>query len=120
MGAYEYTPPIPAEVDIKPKTLNLKSKGNSITCRIQLPEDYNVADIDPNTVLLEEQIPADWLRLNGQAAMVKFSRQALQQILADLETPAEAELLVTGQLTDGTIFEGTDTITVINKGGKQN
>ena len=119
MGAYEYTPPIPAELDINPKTLNLKSKGNFITCRIQLPEDYNVAVIDPNTVMLEEQIQADWVRLDGQAAIVKFSRSALQQILADLQTPAEAELLVTGQLTDGTIFEGTDTITVINKGRKE-
>jgi hypothetical protein len=36
------------------------------------------------------------------------------------KTPAEVELVVSGQLIDGTIFEGTDTITVIDKAGKQN
>lgn len=30
----------------------------------------------------------------------------------------EIELTITGRLTDGTVFEGTDVIRVINKGGK--
>jgi hypothetical protein len=126
-GAYhslairQVAPPLlEAEIKLAPDTLNLQSKGRWLTCRISLPEDYNVADIEPNSVLLEEVIPADRVVLESEAAMVKFSRSALQQILADLDTPAEAEILVTGQLTDGTIFEGTDTITVINKAGKQN
>jgi hypothetical protein len=113
-------PPIEAEIKLAPDTLNLQSKGRWLTCHILLPQDCNAADIESNSVLLEEEIPADKLLLEGKGAMVKFSRSALQQILADLDTPAEAELLVTGQLTDGTIFEGTDTITVIDKGGKQN
>jgi hypothetical protein len=29
------------------------------------------------------------------------------------------ELTITGQLTDGTVFEGTDTINVIDKAGKK-
>ncbi len=111
-------PPIEAEIKLAPDTLNLQSKGRWLTCHILLPEDCNAAQIEPNSVLLEEEIPADRVVLEGETAMAKFSRSALQQILADLDTPAEAELLVTGQLTDGTIFEGTDTITVINKGGK--
>jgi len=119
MGAYEYTPPILAELDINPKTLNLKSKGNFITCRIQLSEDYNVADIDPNSVFLEEEIPADRLVLEGQAAIVKFTRSALQQILTDLDPPAEAELLVSGELVEGTRFEGIDVVKVIDKGRKE-
>ena len=116
----EVAPPlIEAEIKLAPDTLNLQSKGRWLTCRISLPEDYNVADIEPNSVLLEEEIPADRLVLEGEAAMVKFSRPALQEILADLDTPAEAALLVTGQLTDGTTFEGADTITVIDKAGKE-
>jgi len=94
--------------------------GRWLSCYILLPEDYNAAQLEPNSVLLEEEITADKLVLEGETPMVKFSRSALQQILAELDTPVKAELLVTGQLTDGTIFEGTDTITVIDKGGKQN
>jgi len=122
IGAYEYesVPAIEAVVKILPRTLNLQSKGRWLTCSILLPEGYDPADIEPNSVLLEEEIPAERLVLEGETLMVKFSRSALQQILAELDTPAEAELLVTGQLTDGTIFEGTDTITVIDKAGKQN
>jgi len=121
MGAYEYLPPVQAEVKLAPDTLNLQSRGKWIGCRIQLPEDYNVADIDPNSVFLEDEIAADADRvvLEEQAAMVKFSRSAVQEMLADLETPAEVELLVSGELADGTFFEGTDTIRVIEKrGGK--
>lgn len=35
--------PILAEVEFKPETVNLKSKGNSITCFIQLPEGYDIS-----------------------------------------------------------------------------
>jgi len=112
-------PAIEAEIDINPSMLNLQSKGKWITCHIRLGEDYNVVDIDPNTVLLEEQIAADLIKLEGQAAMAKFSSSSLQEMLADLDTLGEVELLVTGELIDGTKFEGTDTIKVIDKGNQK-
>ncbi|MHC4285186.1 MAG: right-handed parallel beta-helix repeat-containing protein, partial [Planctomycetota bacterium] len=62
MGAYEAS--IPAEVRIVPRTINLASKGNRFTCYIWLPEQYNIADIDPNSVFLEEQIKADELSVD--------------------------------------------------------
>jgi len=116
MGAYEYRPPIPAEVRIIPRTINLASKGNWITCYISLPEDYNVADIDPNSILLEYEIQAESLKLDEeqQVAIAKFSRSDVQEIL----TVGEVELTITGQLTNGTVFEGTDVISVLNKTGK--
>jgi hypothetical protein len=122
MGAYEFEflPAIEAVVKIRPRTLNLQSKGRWIMCVIRLPEDYNVADIDPNSILLEDEIPADRVWLQDEFAVVKFSRSALQKLLTDLETPAEVELLVSGELSDGTIFEGTDTIRVIDKGKRRN
>ncbi|MBA7706638.1 hypothetical protein ES703_115493 [subsurface metagenome] len=117
MGAYEYSPPIPAEVDIDPDTLNLASKGRWITCYIRLPEDYDVADIDPNSVLLEYEIQAESLRVDEQqqVAVAKFNRSDVQDIL----NAGEVALTITGQLTDRTVFEATDVIRVLNKGGKK-
>lgn len=109
----EVAEPLVAEIDIKPNTLNLKSKGKWITCRIWLPEDYDVAEIDPETILLEQRVKAHWAWFNEQqqVAMVKFSRSELVGILE----PGEVELAVSGRLVDGTYFEGTDTIKVIDK-----
>jgi len=114
MGAYEHKLPIPAEVDIEPDTLNLQSKGNWLTCYIQLPEDYNVTDIDPNTVFLEDTISAERFEINNDAAIVKFSRSEVQGIIE----VGEVELIITGELIDGTVFEGAALIRVINKGTK--
>ncbi|MHC4087153.1 MAG: right-handed parallel beta-helix repeat-containing protein [Planctomycetota bacterium] len=115
MGAYEYILPILAWADIEPNTLNLTSKGQWITAYIWLPEDYNVADIEPNSVSLEGQIKPErlWLTEDEQVATAKFSREYFQGIL-DID---EVELTISGQLTDGTIFEAKDTIKVIDKGG---
>ena len=49
---------ITATIDIKPETLNLKSKGNWVTCYIWLPEDYNVSDVDTQSIFLGSEIPA--------------------------------------------------------------
>ncbi|GAH95781.1 unnamed protein product, partial [marine sediment metagenome] len=115
MGAYEYSPPVPAEVRIVPRTINLQSSGKWITCYIWLPEDYNVADIDPNSVFLEDEIGAQSFRVDEQeqVAIAKFSRSEVQAILKT----GEVELTITGRLTDGTIFEATDVIRVLNKAG---
>jgi hypothetical protein len=87
-------------------------------CLIRLPEDYDVVDIDPNSVLLEGEIRAESLRINGRVTMATFSRSALQESFDDLETLTKVELLVTGELTDGMPFEGTDTIRLIDKRNK--
>jgi hypothetical protein len=110
--------PIEAAVEIKPDTLNLRSKGKWINCKIWLPEDYNVADVNSETVFLEDEIPAEWIWFNEKqnVVMAKFARSQIQQILE----PGEVELTVTGFLVDGTYFKGTDTIRVINKGRRKN
>ena len=115
MGAYES--PIPAEARIVPRTINLASKGKWITALFWLPEDYDVADIDPNSVFLEEQIKAEQLSVNEQrqVAVLRFSREEVQGILSI----GEVELTITGQLTDGTIFEATDVIKVIDKASRR-
>ncbi|HIJ53437.1 MAG TPA: hypothetical protein HPP66_09835 [Planctomycetes bacterium] len=114
MGPYEL--PLQADARIVPHTLNLSSKGKWITCYIWLPEDYNVHDIDPNSVLLEDEIGAESIEVyeGRQIALVRFSREQVQAIL----NIGEVELAITGQLTDGSIFEAKNVIIVINKGSR--
>ncbi|MHC4642200.1 MAG: right-handed parallel beta-helix repeat-containing protein [Planctomycetota bacterium] len=112
MGAYEVPPP--AEVRITPRTINLASKGNSITCYIRLAENYDVADVDPNSVLLQGKIEAESVQIDEgkQIVTAKFGYEQLQEIL----NIGEVELTIRLRLTDGTIFEGIDVISVKGKG----
>jgi len=115
MGAYES--PIFAEARIVPRTINLSNKGKWITCYIWPPEDYDVADIDPNTVLLQDEIKAEQLSVNEQqqVAIARFSREQVQAILSI----GQVELSITGLLTDETAFEATDVIRVIDKASRK-
>ncbi len=117
MGVYEYSysPLMQAEVRIVPCTINLKSKGNWIAAFLRLKGDYNVADIDPNSIFLEGEIQAELLYIDEQKQVVtaRFSREGLRGIL----NAGDIELTISGRLTDGTIFEATDVIRVIDKGG---
>jgi hypothetical protein len=118
MGAYEYgSTAILAEADFDPNTLNLNSRGRWITAFIWLPEPYNVDDIDPNSVVFENQVKPDrfWLTEDEQTAIAKFDREQVQAILV----VGDVELTITGRLADGTSFEASDVIKVIDRGGKK-
>jgi hypothetical protein len=108
---------IPATVDIDPDTLNLKSKGKWITCHVELPTGFDVSDISIDTMKLMEQLQTERHPTNigdhdrdGIAdLMVKFDRQEVQDIV---EPGRNVEITVSGELCDGTIFEGSDHIRV--------
>jgi len=117
MGAYEYRDTFAdADIDIKPDTLNLKSKGKWITAYIELPEGYHATDIDVRSIRLEGEIRVEHSDMQDGVLMVKFDRQELNYYLG--ETTGYVTLTVSGELTDGTTFEGSDTIRVIDKGKK--
>ena len=101
------------ELNIRPHTLNLHAKGKFVTCRIQLPKEYNVNDINPDTILIERRFKAEWKWYNEKQniIMARFKRSQLSSILE----PGDVDLIVNCHLIDGTYFEGTDTIKVIDK-----
>jgi predicted outer membrane repeat protein len=118
MGVYEYEygQLIHAEARIVPRTINLASKGKWITCYIWLPDEYDVADIEPDSIFLEDEIQPEEFSVDEQqqVATARFSREVVQPILE----VGDINIKITGILTDGTVFEAADTIKVLNKAGK--
>jgi len=112
-----------ATVDIHPRALNLRSRGKWITCFIELPEGYDVADIDIATILLNDTIPVkphpnavgDHDEDGVSDLMVKFDRAEVTSLITDSinsieERFTQITLRITGELEDGTPFEGSDTL----------
>lgn len=112
-----YDVAVPATVTLNPETLNLKSRGRWVTCRIELMAGFDPAGIDVATVLLDGAIPAETKPTavgdddeDGiPDLMVKFDRQAL---IARITGGGEVPLTVTGMI-DGENFEGTGSVYVI-------
>lgn len=122
---------IEAVIDLDSDTLNLGSRGKWVTCYIELPEGYDVAEIDGATVTLEDiaayisngRWGGGWARAEAREGnlvdhdgdgvperMVRFERAAVQEIVQ----PPETTITVSGRLVDGTLFEGMTTIRVID------
>jgi hypothetical protein len=118
-------------VDVDPNTLNLASQGKWITCYIELPDGYDVNDIDAGTVTLEN-IGAytgeeGWASAGPSAGnitdhdgdrvmerMVKFDRSAVGDVLR----PGPVTVTVMAKLPNRTVMHATDAIKVIgSKGG---
>jgi len=102
--------PTPAQVNIQPDTLNLKSKG-VFTAFITLPEGCDVADIDIGTVECQGATAIRGM-IDSDTLIAKFNRQDL----VGVATGDEITLTVTGNLLGGSAFAGSDTIRVISKG----
>jgi len=119
--SFHYLPNISAYIDVEPEIFNLAKKNRWLTCNIRLGEDYDVGDIDPRCVLLEERVKAEriWFNRRKQVARIRFDGSEVQEMLAERSELGDVELMVRGQLTDGTRFKGKDTIRVIDKSGKK-
>lgn len=125
----EETLAITATVDIDPDTLNLKSRGKWVTAYIELPEGYNVSDIDVSSIVLNNTVPAelrptaigDYDEDGIPDLMVKFERaEVTSYILANVNLTELFEemfmtiiLTVTGELENGTLFQGSDTFRIM-------
>jgi len=133
MNPWGIPPPPPvimATIDVDPDTLNLKSEGQWITAYIQLPEPYIAADINATTILFNGTIspildPKYSFATNSSEylvdpnndgileRMVKFDRATMESFIYNQGiTYGEVSLTMTGELFDGTPFEGTGVIFV--------
>lgn len=118
--------PISATVNITPRTINLKSLGKFITASIELPNEFNVNQIDGNTVQISaidehsiEPISADKTRVEGiesdSCLLAKFDRRDLRNVLVPGD---EVNITIEGLLTSGEKFTGIDTLRVIEPGNR--
>jgi len=117
------------DVDIDPNTLNLKSNGEWIMAYMELPEGYNVEDIDVSTIMLNNTIRVDLdaptqigdYDLDGITdLMVKFDRVSINESLGAIDyseqTPRRCSvtIAITGKVSD-VKFQGLDTIEVLGR-----
>ncbi len=122
---YYVIPVVTATVDICPDALNLWSKGRWITGYIELPEGYDVADIDVSSIMLNNTVQAEACptRIRDHDydkvpdLMVKFDREeVIQYILSSAGSKKRfmtVTLTLTGKLANETEFQGTDRIKII-------
>jgi len=110
---------ISATIDVEPDTLNAKSSGRWITCYVELPEGYDVSDIDIFTIMLEHTIPLD---SGAPTEIGDYDEDGIPDLMVKFDKASIIELLDTGEVTltitgevDGTPFEGSDTIRVIGE-----
>jgi hypothetical protein len=110
---------IPAVFDIDPDTLNLRSNIKWVTTYIELPECYNVTDINVSTVELWHEgnsVVAEWGDIQDGTSMVKFSGTDVMSLFSG---PTKSAILkITGKIFYNGVYvdlEGTDTIRVIGK-----
>lgn len=112
---------IPADVEIKPETINLKSNGK-FKAFIELDSPYDVNDIVTETVECEGAKAIDG-KVDKNRFIATFNIQDL-----DLDSnimlyrgqkkdeKEKQEFTVTGELEDGIKFEGSDTVKIKEEG----
>ena len=110
---------INATLKIDPEVLNLNAEGKWITAYIELPENYDLNNINLESILLNDLINAeiqdtsisDFDKDGIPDLIVKFDRSSVNNIL---EPGENVEIIVSGLLNDETKFIGIDTIRVIH------
>jgi PKD repeat protein len=108
-------------LDFENETFNLKSKDEWIFVYVELPEGYDVHDVNVSTVVFNDTVlaepgPATMDDHDDDGApdlMLKFNRTAVSElILSEGLVSGNVTLTATGKLYDGTLFEGSGVIKV--------
>ncbi len=112
-------PPINATVNFDMDSFNPVSNGKWVTVYIGLPDGYSVEDVNISSIMLNSQVPAagpyeirDFDHDKVLELMVKFDRTAAIHVM---NIGKAIRATITGSLTNGTKFQGSDMITVLAK-----
>jgi len=104
---------------LHPQVLNLNGGAKFVTGALSLPEGYSVGDVYAPSVMLNGAVYADtsfWMHntvvdIQDRAKlMLKFDREEVKEILLPGES---VQIVVTGNLYDGTTFTACDYISVV-------
>lgn len=120
IGADEVESPIAAIVKVTPNTLKPNDRhGKWITCHISLPSDYDISEVDLDSITLNEGIEPTSSKIDEdeQKLLVKFNQSEIQQMINDSQE--QLSLTIKGRLNNGTDFTGTDTIRIVRKGNNK-
>lgn len=98
-------------VRVSPESLNNQSHGNWVTVRVNFTAEV-AHDVNATTLQLEGIAAARVQILDNTSLMAKFPRADL---IAKLPLGTAVQVTVTGSLTDGRTFSGSDTIRVFGK-----
>ncbi len=117
MGAYEYWPPLEAEMKFIPQVINIGSKSKWVKAYILLPGGLSVGDIDVNSPAVAGPMGTESQNMkvfeNDQGRCVvecDFDRSAFCEALT---SSGSLEVTVNGLLRNGREFTGSDTIKII-------
>ncbi|MFA4935205.1 MAG: hypothetical protein WC568_05145, partial [Candidatus Methanoperedens sp.] len=110
--------PLPATVEIEPRTLNINSSGSWIQTKIQIP-GYYASQIDSSSVRLNGTIPAEIKEIDYKEDVselkIKFNRTLVQNIVG----PGYTTLYISGKV-NGAAFIGNNTIKAIENNTEEN
>ena len=110
--------PIPDPVGIvNIDLLSVQIEGKWLTWYMWMPEGYDVADVIPDSILLNGVMKAAWRWINEteQVLMAQFRLSEVQGIVE----PGAVELTVIGKFSDATKFRGSYMVTVKDQVGTE-
>jgi len=117
MGAYEYWPPVEAEMTLTPKALNCNSKGNWVKAHFTLPDEFLPEDVDVNEPAWAEPIDleSEYIKLLGSnkgpvKLEIAFNRETFCDAITE---PGQLDVTIIGSLTTGQRFFASDSIKII-------
>ena len=120
IGADEFVPPVEVAMHFTPKTLNPKSKGKWVKAHCVLPYGFCVDDVDVNSPAkviepFEPDIESEYIDVFiNEDSLVEIEIGFEHSTFCDGIDYGPVEVTVTGKLTSGQDFYGTDIIRVIN------
>jgi predicted outer membrane repeat protein len=122
MGAYEAgLPAVEVELKLTPQMLSCDSEGRWVKAHVIMPEEIYPEEIDVNTPAVADPpgTESEFIEVNEYSdgyfdVQIYFDRESFCEALSESEDGL-LEVTITGSLTDGRKFQGSDTIKLKSK-----